>query len=207
MTMARITQLVVGGQPAAWSSIGLTFRDGLCSFGDVTLRLDPSLAPGLQSWSVSGCRQVGDIDGIPTICTEDASNVASVVDSSVIDIIGVDHVVVFTNDLERTSGEVDRVTGEPLKRIRDAGNGVRQGFHRLASVIVEIVEQQRVEHTMLWGFVLTVGNLDDVARHMGPDVLSPPKDAVQPGRRIAAFRSGVGLGTAVALITPEPTRQ
>jgi hypothetical protein len=60
---------------------------------------------------------------------------------------------------------------------------------------------------MLWGFVLTVGNLDDVARHMGPDVLSPPKDAVQPGRRIAAFRSGVGLGTAVALITPEPTRQ
>ncbi|NBY13036.1 MAG: hypothetical protein EBQ75_09325 [Actinobacteria bacterium] len=94
------------------------------------------------------------------------------------------------------------MTGEPLKRVRDAGNGVRQGFHRLGSVIVEIVEQQRVERSSLWGFVLTVNNLDDVAAHMGPDVLSPPKDAVQPGRRIAAFRSGVGLGTAVALITP-----
>ena len=99
------------------------------------------------------------------------------------------------------------MTGEPLKRIRDAGGGVRQGFHRLGTVIVEIVEQPQALRTALWGFVLTVDNLDDVAAHMGPDVLSPPRDAVQPGRRIAAFRSGVGLGTAVALITPESRRQ
>ena len=115
--------------------------------------------------------------------------------------------MVFTSDLERTSREVSRVTGEPLKRVRDAGGGVRQGFHRLGTVIVEIVEQPQALRTALWGFVLTVGNLDDVAAHMGPDVLSPPRDAVQPGRRIAAFRSGVGLGTAVALITPESRRQ
>ena len=207
MTMARITQLVVGGQPAAWSSIGLTFRDGVCSLGDVQLRLDQTLPPGLHSWVISECVGTGDIDGIPTTCDGVSPAQAFAPDSSIIDVVGVDHVVVFTNDLERTSGEVARVTGEPLKRVRDAGNGVRQGFHRLGSVIVEIVEQQRVERSSLWGFVLTVNNLDDVAAHMGPDVLSPPKDAVQPGRRIAAFRSGVGLGTAVALITPESPRQ
>jgi hypothetical protein len=116
-------------------------------------------------------------------------------------------VVVFTNDLDRTSNEVIRVTGEPLKRIRDAGNGVRQGFHRLGSVILEIVEQADVAATFLWGFVIIAANIDDVARHMGPDVIGVPRDAVQPGRRIASFRSGLGLGVAVALITPEATRQ
>ena len=199
--MARIAQLVVGGQPTAWSSIGLTFVDGICSVGDLSLRLDGSLEPGISAWTLSRCIGDGDIDGIPTTHGDLTQSVTP--DSKVMDIVGVDHVVVFTNDLERTSTEVARVTGEPLKRIREAGDGVRQGFHRLGSVIVEIVEQKRVERTLLWGFVLTVNNLDDVAGHFGPDVLSPPRDAVQPGRRIAAFRGGVGLGTAVALMTPE----
>ena len=203
--MARIAQLVVGGHSAAWSSIGLSFRDGRCSLGDVHLVLDDAREPGLISWALEGCVTDGDVDAIPT--THSTSEGRTEPDSSLLDIVGVDHVVVFTNDLERTSLALERVTGEPLKRIRGVGEGVRQGFHRLGSVIVEIVEQARIDRTFLWGFVLTVNNLDDVARHMGPDVLSPPRDAVQPGRRIAAFRSGVGLGTAVALITPEPARQ
>lgn len=199
--MARIAQLVVGGQPTAWSSIGLTFVDGICSVGDFSLRLDDSLEPGISSWTLSRCISDGDIDGISTDHA-DLTQPATP-DSNTLDIVGVDHVVVFTNDLERTSSDVARVTGEPLRRIREAVDGVRQGFHRLGSVIVEIVEQKRVERTFLWGFVLTVNNLDEIVRHMGPDVLSPPRDAVQPGRRIAAFRGGVGLGTAVALMTPE----
>ena len=199
--MARIAQLVVGGQPTAWSSIGLTLVDGISSVGDFSLRFDDSLEPGISSWTLSGCIGNGDIDGILT--THGDLTQSAKPDSTIMDIVGVDHVVIFTNDLERTSTEVARVTGEPLKRIREAGDGVRQGFHRLGSVIVEIVEQKRVERTFLWGIVLTVNNLDDVARHFGPDVLSPPRDAVQPGRRIAAFRGGVGLGTAVALMTPE----
>jgi len=199
--MARIAQLVVGGQPTAWSSIGLTFVDGICSVGDFSIRLDVSLEPGISSWMLSGCIGDGGIDGILT--THADLTQPAKPDSTIMNIVGVDHVVVFTNDLERTSADVARVTGEPLKRIREAGDGVRQGFHRLGSVIVEIVEQKRIERTFLWGFVLTVDNLDDVARHFGPDVLSPPRDAVQTGRRIAAFRSGVCLGTAVALMTPE----
>ena len=199
--MARIAQLVVGGQPTAWSSIGLTFVDGICSVGDFSIRLDVSLEPGISSWMLSGCIGDGGIDGILT--THADLTQPAKPDSTIMNIVGVDHVVVFTNDLERTSADVARVTGEPLKRIREAGDGVRQGFHRLGSVIVEIVEQKRIERTFLWGFVLTVDNLDDVARHFGPDVLSPPRDAVQTGRRIAAFRSGVGLGTAVALMTLE----
>ena len=205
--MARITQLVVGGQPTSWTSIGLTFNDGLCSLGDLVLRLDPSLPPGLASWQLTGCVNDGDVDGIPTSYVTHSLLRTAGIDSSVIDVVGIDHVVVLTNDLERTSTELARVTGEPLKRIRDAGNGVRQGFHRLGSVIVEIVERSDVERAALWGFVMTASNIDDVAAHMGPDVIGVPREAVQPGRRIASFRSSVGLGVAVALITPEATRQ
>lgn len=205
--MARIAQLVVGGQPTSWTSIGLTFRDGLCSLGDLVVRLDPSLPPGLASWQLTDCIDDGDIDGIPTSYGAHSPAQAMGIDSSVIDIVGIDHVVVLTNDLERTSKDLTRVTGEPLKRIRDAGNGVRQGFHRLGSVIVEIVERSDVERTSLWGFVMIARNIDDVAAHMGPDVIGSPRGAVQQGRRIASFRSGVGLGVAVALITPETTRQ
>jgi len=140
-------------------------------------------------------------DGLETNFDDRVVNAAS--SSSIIDVRGIDHVVVMTNDLQRTTEAIARVTGDPLKRVREAGDGIRQGFHRLGSVVVEVVESARVTQTHLWGFVLTVGNLDDVVAHMGPDVIGSPRDAVQPGRRIATIRSGVGLGVPVALITPE----
>jgi len=54
-------------------------------------------------------------------------------------VIGVDHVVINTPDLMRTSDALTAATGAPLKRVRDAGNNMQQGFHRLGSVVVEIV--------------------------------------------------------------------
>jgi hypothetical protein len=45
-----------------------------------------------------------------------------------------------------------------------------------------------------------VRSLDAVAHYLGPDVLSPPKPAVQEGRQIATFRQAAGLGVPVALM-------
>jgi hypothetical protein len=118
-------------------------------------------------------------------------------------IVGVDHVVVNTPDLQRTSDALVAATGAPLKRVRDAGNGMRQGFHRLGGVIVEIVStpQTLAGPAFFWGLVFVVNDLDVVFNHLGPDVLSPPKPAVQPGRSIATFRSAVQLGVPCALMT------
>jgi hypothetical protein len=90
-----------------------------------------------------------------------------------------------------------------LKRIRDAGNGIRQGFHRLGDVIVEIVSAPSIPAgtASLWGFVVNVADVNDVAAYLGPDVLSPPKPAVQKNRLIATFRGAVGLGVPVALMS------
>ncbi len=199
--MARITQLTVGGSPTAWSTLGFSFDRDRCVFGDVVVHVDRSFEPGFVSWTLGHAAMSESPDGLETRFYDDV--VAPNSGSSMIDVVGIDHVVVMTNDLLRTTSAISRVTGEPLKRVREAGDGIRQGFHRLGSVVVEVVESARVTQAHLWGFVLTVGNLDDVVAHMGPDVIGSPRDAVQPGRRIATIRSSVGLGVPVALITPD----
>ena len=115
----------------------------------------------------------------------------------------IDHIVITTDSIERTSAAIEALTGEGLRRIRETAD-IRQGFHRLGpgGTILELVERAGVA-TALWGFVLTVPDLDEVVA-AGGDLVSPARDAVQPGRRIAAVDRRAGLGTAVAFMTPEP---
>jgi hypothetical protein len=57
-----------------------------------------------------------------------------------------------------------------------------------------------------WGVVFVVGDLDELGERLG-DHLGDPRDAVQPGRRIATLRSSAGTGLPVAFITPDPGRR
>ncbi|MEO8363096.1 MAG: hypothetical protein ABI570_01775 [Ilumatobacteraceae bacterium] len=118
-------------------------------------------------------------------------------------VVGVDHVVVNTPDLHRTSDALAVATGASLKRVRDAGNGMQQGFHRLGGVIVEIVStpKSKVGPASFWGLVFVVDDLDAAFDHLGEDLLSPPKPAVQAERRIATFRANAQLGIPCALMS------
>ena len=162
-------------------------------------------AVGLVGWSfaessVASSEGSFDIDGIP------ARTAASPVDTFAHDlpVISIDQVVVMTPSLERTCGAIEARLGLPLKRIRDAGGGVRQGFHRAGSAILEIVERPDIpadQPAQLWGVVFVVDDLDAVVERLGPDVIGAPRDAVQSGRRIATVRSGAGLVVPVALMS------
>jgi hypothetical protein len=202
---ARISELVVGGGAQNWALIGIAFDLNHCAaLGDVALRLDASLEPGLHSWVLFGADvSVSNIDGVTTAHEVDQAlrNVSPQSDFD-LGVIGVDHVVINTPDLMRTSDALTAATGAPLKRVRDAGNNVQQGFHRLGSVVVEIVTAPTMHSgpASLWGFVLDVKDIYAVANHVGPDVLSIPKPAVQAGKLIATFRSSLGLGVPVALM-------
>ncbi len=201
-------QLHIAGPVAPWERLGLTFGylpDGSgrldlynCALIVRPSAVEPSLALGLRIDD----RDVDDaIDGIALTACE--SGVAQG-DPARLGAFAVDHLVMMTDSLERTSAEVARVTGQPLKRIREAPGGVRQGFHRLGpgGVIVEIVERADVTAPALWGFVLTVRDLD--AAIAGADgLIGEARDAVQPGRRIATVRSAAGLGVPVALLSGE----
>ena len=202
---ARVCELVIGGAPTGWEAIGIHFsNENRCLLADVSLRIDSTLTPGLHAWSISEIdASTTQIDGITTSLATNAAT-PQVTPSSGFrpHVVGVDHVVINTPNLQRTSDALAQLTGAPLKRTRDAGNGVTQGFHKLGSVVVELVTMPSMPEgpASLWGFVLNVQDLDGIAAHLGPDVLSPPKPAVQPGRRIATFRSAAALGVPVALM-------
>lgn len=202
---ARVCELVIGGAPAGWEAIGIHFsHENRCFLADVSLRIDSTLAPGLHAWSITEIdASTTQIDGITTSLATNAATPQVAPNSGfLLHVVGIDHVVINTPNLQRTSDALAQLTGAPLKRTRDAGNGVTQGFHKLGSVVVELVTMPSIPEgpASLWGFVLNVQDLDGVAAHLGPDVLSPPKPAVQPGRRIATFRSAAALGVPVALM-------
>ena len=206
VSSARISELVIGGSRANWAQVGINFSQaGVFAIGEIALRIDVALPPGMHYWALTNIDSASvSIDGIPT--TKAVVNSRSAETESrefVLTPLGIDHVVVSTPDLERTSHALHEATGAELKRIRDAGNGVRQGFHRLGDVIIEIVSAPSMAegNASLWGFVLNVADVHEVAAYLGPDVLSPPKPAVQKNRLIATFRGAVGLGVPVALMS------
>ena len=206
MSSARISELVIGGSRANWAQVGISFsHEGVFAIGELGLRIDESLPPGLHSWALSNIgTTVSSIDGIPTTAASANFQTAEIEsDEFALRPLGIDHVVVNTPDLERTSRALHEATGAELKRIRDAGNGMRQGFHRLGDVIVEIVSAPSISagSASLWGFVVNVADVNEIAAYLGPDVLSPPKPAVQKNRLIATFRGAVGLGVPVALMS------
>lgn len=159
---------------------------------------------GIVAWSFADAPVESggeiDIDGIPTRLIEPPTETF---DHS-LNVSSIDHVVVMTPSLERTCGVVETRLGLPLKRIRDAGRGVRQGFHRAGPVILEVVERPDIsadQPARLWGVVFVVSDLDALVERLGPDVIGAPRDAVQPGRRIATVRSGAGLVVPLAFMS------
>ena len=211
--MTRVAAITVGGRAAPWHDIGIV--SGL--LGDVTLKIDESLPAGLHHLDLIGCpTRTSHIAGLPVVHVDDAQ----IVDTQLFDtaapsnaspqfalrIVGVDHVVVLANDVRATCSEIEQQSGAPLKRVKESDRGV-QGFHRWGSVILEVVERRLVAPSdsattaSYWGLVVVVDQIDEVATHLGPDVIGAPKPAVQPGRRIATVRSGAGLGVPLALMS------
>ena len=209
----RAEWLTISGDPGAWRAIGLTVTDdGHIPLIGTSLRIVADGSPGasevehgIVGWTLSGVGSTppASIDGLatgivapqPPVYTDHALGAGAI-----------DHVVVMTTDLERTSSAIAAATGCELKRIREVGK-MRQGFHRIGrgGLIVELVERTEIEEgpARFWGLVLIVDELDEACERMGTDLISTPKDAVQPGRRIATVREEAGLGLPLALMSPD----
>lgn len=197
---ARVEWLDIGGPAEPWVELGLTVLDGHVHLFGTGLALVGGEA-GLRGWAISGIDAgVSDIDGVPTRVV--AAEQPVLVDHP-LGAIGLDHAVIVTDSLERTCAAVAETTGAVLKRVRELGE-VRQGFHRLGSLVVEVVERAGLVESgaAMWGLVIDVDDLDRAVAALGADRCSEAKDAVQLGRRIATVRSTAGLGLPVALMTP-----
>ena len=201
----ELAELAITDAPERWAALGFTVdeEDNL-DLGGVRVRLGSSNGggTGIVSWSLRGVNAMGSIDGLaspvprvlrpPPFATH--PNGAT----------GLDHVVIFTPDFNRTADALKRA-GMPLKRTREAPGGVRQGFRRLGPAIVEIVTSPEIAgpDAYFWGLVVVVISLDELAERLG-DHLGEIRPAVQPGRRIASLRKSAGLSPRVAFMSPEP---
>ena len=206
----RVEWLSVAGDVDTWRSLGLTVTDeGTIPLMGASIRIVAERSggdTGIVGWALSGGDAGAathlDIDGL---ATDVVAPPAPLYADHPLGASGLDHVVVLTADLERTSGAIAAATGCELKRIREVGT-MRQGFHRIGrgGLIVELVERPDLPDgpASFWGVVLIVDDLDAACALIGADRISSPKDAVQPGRRIATVRADVGLGLPVALMTP-----
>ncbi len=197
---ARLVELVVECEVEPWERLGVAITGGITQVGGVRLRFEPGTR-GLVAWGLADLPAPVDlIDGLPTRAVEPPAGPPP---EHPLGIVGFDHVVVTTSSLERTCGAIEAATGAPLKRVREAGP-VRQGFHRLGEVIVEVVESAQVsgQEAGFWGFVWNLADVHAACARLGPEVVSAPKPAVQPGRFIATVRREVGLPVPLALMTP-----
>jgi hypothetical protein len=197
-----LRSLVVADDADAWSDAGFTVRDGRCRIGIVEVRFVDG-SDGITGWGFDGDDIAGGaIDGIPTAHVDadmerpwDHPNGAT----------SIDHVVVTTPDSARTVAALAAV-GLPAKRTRDVGRGMQQVFFRAGEVVLELVgpvEANGNGPAGFYGLAVNVADIDATKAHLG-DRCTDPKDAVQPGRRIATLKTrDLGIATAIAFMTAD----
>lgn len=197
-----LRHLELGGPPAAWAALGFVVEGSRCRIGDVELVLAEGEA-GIRAWCFASDGSAEELDGLSTRWTTEAA--AEPAPPHPNGATRLDHMVVLTDGLERTTAALAAGAGLEVRRIREAGEGVRQAFLWLGDrqLLLEVVESPEAPtaRASFWGLTVVVDDLDAAAEHLGP-ALSPPRAAVQPGRRIATVRSEAGLGVPLALMTP-----
>jgi hypothetical protein len=202
--MNRLVALHVGGALTPWQAIGLTFDEFTCPLADVDIVVSDE-NPGLQGWTIDmGRDDVIEIDGIRTTLVSGTQPRPSLSTIGRQKVIGLDHVVVNTDDIDRTTQAITAALGLEVRRERQLGNGAVQRFHKLDNTIIEVVTGPHITQpgASLWGMVASVDDLFDLAEELGENTTSPPKKATQPGRYISTVRGSVGLGVPFALMTP-----
>jgi hypothetical protein len=182
VTEQILEALDVAGDREAWETAGFSVEDdATIRVGQVGFRIGIG-TKGIGSWHLSDSAH---------------SSTRSHPNGSTI----LDHLVVFTDDSERTTKDYAELGWEP-RRVRDAGNGATQTFFKTGEVIIELVGPiPNVRGERPWGLAFTVSDLDACAALLG-DKLGRVKDAVQAGRRIATLRhEACGLTVPIAFMS------
>jgi hypothetical protein len=208
-TRPELAALRVGDSPGRWDELGFTVTGSSVWLGGIELELVAG-CDGISCWRLRGIGPAATIDGLETEVETAPTAAPPPAAAHPNGAIGLDHVVVTTPDFDRSATALAHA-GMPLRRVRDAPGGFRQGFRRLGPAILELVEARDGSSLVdaptgparFWGLVVIVADLDALAERLG-DHLGPAKNAVQPGRRIATLRQAAGLGEAVAFMTREP---
>jgi hypothetical protein len=214
MPAPTIDELTVADPPEAWRAAGFDVDGERVEIGSVRIRLaGPAAGRGIVACTMRDLVEERP-DGLPvTGSTSPAREPLAAAHPN--SAVSLDHLVAFSPDLERTIGALE-AAGLELRRLREEptpAGAPRQAFFRLAEVIFEVVQTPPGSHeernpeaaSRFWGLAFGVEDLDACAGYLG-DRLGTPRDAVQPGRRIATLRREAGLGPGIAFMSPAPAR-
>jgi hypothetical protein len=208
----QIHELTIADEPATWSALGFAVEDDVCRVGSVPIRLaGRDAGRGIVRWTLRGLVS-DELDGLPTQLSAAPEPTAAPPAAHPNGITAFDHVVAIAPALDRTVAAL-QAAGLDLRRIREQptpAGAPRQAFFRLGEVILEVVQapDDALERSggadgpaFFWGLAFKVADLDATAAAIGEERCSAPRDAVQPGRRIATLRRSTGLAVPVALMT------
>lgn len=203
-----VDEIRVGDEPDDWRAAGFTVDDdGICRLGTVRLAfVGKGEGRGILGWSLRDTTVTGPIDGVPTTASdrhpaEPAEHACGATH--------LDHIVLMSPDGARTATAVSEATGLEVRRVRDTdtyGTPMRQRFFRFGEVILELVSTEPPGEgtAAFFGLAITVRDLDALPARYG-EGLGAIKEAVQPGRRVAALRHrNLHLSVPTILMTPDP---
>lgn len=220
---ACLVALEVADAPETWAAAGFSVEGQDVRIGATTICLVGRSAEtkGITGWSIAGLAaphgngSVGTIDGLPTTFADTDPGTAKLVTAHPNGVVGLDHVVVVTPDLDRTIAALGEV-GLACRRTRDTssnGSPMRQAFFRLGDTVLEVVSGDTgtglpadVAPATWFGLAVDVADLHATGALLG-DGLGPVKVAVQPGRRIATLRHQTfAMSVAVAVMDDHADR-
>lgn len=207
---ATIDELRIADEPQRWRELGFAVADGCCQLGSVRVRLAGRAAgKGILGWSLREIASL-ELDGLNT--TRSGSPLPGPPPEHPNGVERIDHVVAMSPELERSVKALE-AAGLSLRRIREEptpAGAPRQAFFRLGAEILEVIQEPdrivgeaggRSRPARLWGLALIASDLDRTVELFAPHA-SAPRDAVQPGRRIATVRRSAELAIPIALMTP-----
>ena len=178
--MRSLSSVVVGDQPEVWERIGFRPNGGSCWVGGVEFVLTGD-GSGIGDWRMA--EELGESPEHPNGA------------------VGLDHLVVLTPNLEESIEEFTAM-GLELRRMREAGEGRQQAFFRIGSPVLEVVGPiHDLKKPKTWGLAFSVRDIDAAVALLGR-ALHAPRDAVQPGRRIATVDRAAGSSTSIAFMSP-----
>jgi hypothetical protein len=212
--MLTIDEITIADEPERWASLGFDVDGEECRLAGITLRLTGAEdGVGITGWSLRDLAGI-DLDGLPTTLSERPANPPELPHPN--GVISIDHVVAVSPSFDRSVG-VLQAAGLDLRRVREEptpAGAPRQAFFRLGREILEMVaepEEIVVKNggpdrpVRFWGLALLVEDIDQTVAAMVPHA-PPPRQAVQPGRRISTIGRSAGLAVPIALITREQDR-